>query len=324
MKKKNNLQAKMIYKLLASLLILIILVIVIVPSAGISLFLSRHVSYQETPTTGHALQGIYKASDYGLSENVHIFETTDGESLWCSEITAERPKGVIIYLTGIVQPSITYFYSHAAWMKENGYSSLLLEVRGHGKSSGKQIGFGYTEIADVQAAVDYIHSKEEYSDVPIVLQGVSMGGAITLNAFGQIPEISGCIAMSPYASCEDELELLMVNYHIPSLIRIIERPLLKQTLKWLYSSDQVETLSPKKQIQNANGRPVYIVSCKNDDSVPVKNAEILKEAYPQAEVWIRDSWEHFILKDCNFKDMKQDTEYCKKILLWIETICNKK
>jgi hypothetical protein len=44
----------------------------------------------------------------------------------------------------------------------------------------------------------------------------------------------------------------------------------------------------------------------------------LKEAYPQAEVWIRDSWEHFIVKDCDFKNVEKDKEYCIKILGFLE------
>ncbi len=319
---KTHFRKKKRYKVLASIAIFIIIVIVIVPSLGLTLYLNHHVSYRGEETPDYPLQGIYEASDYGLTEVVHTFETEDSESLWCSEIRVENPKGVIIYLSGIEQPSITYFYGHAAWMQKNGYASFLLEVRGHGRSSGNQIGFGYTEVADVKAVVDYICSMEEYAGVPIVLQGVSMGGAITLNAFGQIPEISGCIAMSPYASCEEQLELLMEQYHMPGFIWAIEKPLLMQTLKWIYGSEAVENLSPKKQIQNAKGRPVYIVSCKQDDSVPCENTEILQKAYPEVEVWIRDSWEHFIVKDCDFKNVVQDTTYCEKILVWINTICN--
>ena len=304
-------------------MVVVFCLILIVPSISLMLFINRHIYYRGEETPKYALQGIYKAEEYGLEETVHIYETSDGEKLWCSEINAEKPKGIIIYLTGIAQPSITYFYGHAAWMQKEGYTSFLLEVRGHGESSGKQIGFGYTEIEDVKTVVNAIKDEAEYEGLPIILQGVSMGGAITLNAFGQIPEISGCIAMSPYASVENEIDLLMKQYHVPEGIRKLEIPVIRQTLKWIYGSEAVENLKPDKQIQNANGRPVYIVSCREDDSVPVENTALLAETYPEAEVWIRNSWEHFVIKQCDFRNVTKDEEYCQKILEWITQITYK-
>ncbi len=300
-------------------LIVILLIFVVIPPIALTILVRRHVNYRGEETPRYPLQGIYSSSDYGLEEIVHTFDTADGESLWCSEIQADEPKGVVIYLTGIMQPSITYFYGHAAWMQQNGYSSFLLEVRSHGSSTGKLIGLGYTEVADVQAVVEYIKSCEKYASLPMVIHGVSMGGAIAINAFGQIPEIDACIAMSPYASFETQLDLLLEQMKIPKIIRQIEAPILRQALKWNYGSSTVEMLSPYNQIQNAKGRPVLLIACSGDNSVPVENTHILQQGYPDAEVWIRDSWEHFIVKDCNFSKVIEDIEYCSRILTWISS-----
>ena len=199
------------------LIILIILLCILIsaPFIGLNLYLNRHVNYKGYETTDYPLQGIYEASDYGINEKQMYLTTEDGYDVWCSEIEVENPKGVIIYLTGIDQPSITYFYGHASWMQKEGYASILLEVRGHGESEGNRICLGYEEYKDVQAVVDYIKHNEEYKDIPIIIQGVSMGGAIAINSFGQIPDIDVLIAMSPYSSFEDEVVELMNLYHIP-------------------------------------------------------------------------------------------------------------
>lgn len=302
------------------LLIILITVILVIPPIALTLFLHQHVDYRGEEAPGYPLQDIYHADEYGLSEVIHTIETLDGQLLWCSEIQTDSPKGVMIYLSGIMQPSVTYFYGHAAWMRENGYGSFLLEVRSHGNSSGDLIGLGYTEVEDVRALVSYIKGCEAYQDIPIIIQGVSMGGAITLNAFGQIPEIDACIAMSPYASFETQLDLLMKKYKIPKFIRSIEIAILYETLKHNYGSEAVETLTPNRQIQNAGKRPIFLIACSGDDSVPVENTYILQRTAPDAEVWIRDSWEHFIVKDCNFAMVQEDTEYCSRILEWITSI----
>jgi hypothetical protein len=45
-----------------------------------------------------------------------------------------------------------------------------------------------------------------------------------------------------------------------------------------------------------------------------------KEANPDIETWLRNSWEHFIVQDCDFKNMSEDKEYCDKILSFLENI----
>lgn len=321
LEKKASISHHFSWKKVFVVLIVILMIFVVIPPIALTIFVHRHVDYRGKETQRYPLQGIYNASDYELEEKVHTFDTTDGETLWCSEIQADAPKGVVIYLTGIMQPSITYFYSHAAWMQQNGYASFLLEVRSHGNSTGKLIGLGYTEVADVQAIVEYIKGCKKYANLPIVIQGASMGGAIAINAFGQIPEIDACIAMSPYTSFETQLDLLLEQMKIPKIIRQIEAPILRQALKWNYGSDTVEMLSPYNQIQNAEGRPVLLIACTGDTSVPVENTRILQQGYPDSEVWIRDSWEHFIVKNCNFSKVVEDTEYCSRILAWISSCC---
>ena len=48
----------------------------------------------------------------------------DGYNIWASEIYTENPKAIIIYWSGIQQPSVTYYCGHAKWMQDNGYASF--------------------------------------------------------------------------------------------------------------------------------------------------------------------------------------------------------
>lgn len=302
------------------LIILIILLCILIsaPFIGLNLYLNRHVNYKGYETTDYPLQGIYEASDYGINEKQMYLTTEDGYDVWCSEIEVENPKGVIIYLTGIDQPSITYFYGHASWMQKEGYASILLEVRGHGESEGNRICLGYEEYKDVQAVVDYIKHNEEYKDIPIIIQGVSMGGAIAINSFGQIPDIDVLIAMSPYSSFEDEVVELMNLYHIPKWLQAMEMPFIKLALISKYGRENVENMTPEKQIQKADGRSILLVACTGDVQVPYANTLRLQKANPEAAVWIKDSWEHFIVNGCDFRNVIDDTEYCDRVLNFIE------
>lgn len=310
-------------QILAAVLILLLLAIFVVPAAVLTAFLHHHVDYLGRESALTPLQGIHTGEMYELQKTVLTLTTEDGERLWCAEVPAEQPRGVIIYLSGITQPSVTYFFSHAAWLQEHEFAALLLEVRAHGNSTGNKIGLGYTEVTDVQAAVSYIKGQADYQDVPIIIWGVSMGGAIALNAFGQIEEIDGCIAMSPYASFQTEADLLMRQFWIPAPIRAIENALLEKLLVALYGRETVMQNTPEVQIQNANGRPVFLIACEEDTTVPVENARILHKRNPEATVWIRNSWEHFVIKDCDFASVTKDTEYCQRTLTWLNELVKK-
>lgn len=307
-----------IVKTIAIITVVFLVLLVMLPYVALPMFMNRHVNYRGYATFDFPLQDIYRADDYNLNEKQMYLKTEDGLNIWVSEIYSDRPKAVIIYLSGIVQPSVTYFYGHAKVMQENGYSSILLEVRGHGKSDGDRICLGYDEVNDVKAVVDYIKQEEKYKDVPIVVQGASMGGAIAVNAFGQIEDIDALIAMSAYSSFEDVVLDEMEGLGVPNFIRSIEKPLIVSSLQRVYGSNKVNHIKPVEQIKNANKRPVLLVACKGDTEVPAVSMHRLEKAYPGAEVWLRNSWEHFIVKDCDFKNVAEDKEYCSKVLDFLD------
>jgi alpha/beta superfamily hydrolase len=298
---------------------LFFLILVIAPYIAIPTFVNQHVEYKGIHLENQLLQDIYEASEFGLTENQKYLTTEEGLRIWTSEIYQEHPKAVIIYLSGILQPSVTYFYGHAKYMKEQGYSSILLEVRSHGKSEGSRIGLGYDEVKDVKAVVDYIKGEEKYKGVPIVIHGVSMGGAISVNAFGQLEEIDALIAMSAYSSFEDVLVDNLYRFGIPRFILAMEKPVLRSALSMVFGKETVVNLNPRKQIKQAKGRKVLLIACTGDTEVPAVNMKRLKEANPEVEIWLRNSWEHFIIKDCDFKNMDQDIEYCNRITSFLDT-----
>ena len=98
---------------------------------GLGIFLNRHCDYKGVETRRQAMQGLYSAEEFGLTGRELTLETADGETLWAAEVAPEKPQAVLICLSGIMQPSVTYFYGQAKMLREDGVASLLLEVRSH-------------------------------------------------------------------------------------------------------------------------------------------------------------------------------------------------
>ncbi|WP_105616460.1 alpha/beta hydrolase [Vallitalea okinawensis] len=323
---KNNLNATIFCKIrieriknvFIGILVLSIIVLFIIPIIIISQS-KQKVTY-EGNLSENPLQHIYDANDFGLNVNEMKLTTDDGLKVWVSEVLTPNPKGIIIYLTGIRQPSVTYFYGHSKWMKDEGYASILLEVRGHGNSEGEEVCLGYKEVLDTKAVVDYIKGQEKYDNLPIIVHGVSMGGAVAINSFGSLKDIDGLIAMSAYSSFEDVVYDTMIEYNIPSFICEIEK-LITSFYLTLVFGDEFKDMRPINQIGNMDNRPALLIACTGDSEVQAENMHrLLKVASSNCEWWLRDSWEHFIIKDCDFINMEQDKEYCDRILEFISTV----
>lgn len=309
---------KRIVTLLIVLIVIFFISMLMTPIVIISQATGR-VEYQGSDAE-HPLQDIFTAEEFGLEANELTLQTKDGLNLWASEIVVSEPKGIIIYLTGIQQPSVTYFYGHSSWMKDNGYASILLEVRGHGNSEGDKVSLGYKEVKDVEAVIEYIKGQRRYKSVPIIIHGVSMGGAIAINSFGSLNDIDGLIAMSAYSSFEDVVYDTMRHYKIPKFICEIQKIVISSYLQVIFGSD-ARNMVPIKKIENTGTRKALLIACSGDTEVlPVNMHRLLEVAPKSVDSWLRDSWEHFIVKDSDFRNVEKDTEYLDRILSFIEEV----
>ena len=306
------------------LYILIVLFVLSIPAWITMFYIFRHIKYMGVEDERYPYQDIYKADTFKISSIERTLTTSDGEKIWCAEVEADRPKGVIIYLSAMKEPSVTYFYGHAAMMKEKGYASFLLEVRAHGQSSGKKLGMGYLEVEDVRTMVEFIQSQEQYQKLPIILQGVSLGGSIAINATAQIPEVSGCIAMSPFASVDDQLDIILKKCHIPGFLRTAQRPFTHQALRLFYGKNNADNNTPMENIQHMNDKPVLVIATTGDESISVENAYRLQDVADNAEFWFRETSDHYVIADNNFKNVTQDKEYCNYIVGFINKIADTK
>jgi uncharacterized protein len=303
---KNKRRKQM--KIVGILLGLLIIVFVAIPIITVYKFIDIHVSYKE----------VYRAEEFGLSSEKLMLTTEDGLKIAAHEVFTEEPKAVVIYLSGIHNPSVTAFFGHSKMLKENGYASILLELRAHGESEGKTIGLGYTEHLDTRALVGYIKSKDKYKNVPIVIHGASMGGAAAINSFSQIPEIDGLISMSAFSSWEDVLCDSLMVMGIPRIIAYAQKPFTKlhATFKYGFKSFY---MTPKHQIKNSGHRPMLLGHSTEDDEVPIANFKrIMKNAPEHAETWVREGYHHFMVERDKLLNPEKDIEYSDIILNFLE------
>ncbi len=86
---------------------------------------------------------------------------------------------------------------HAQVLARHGYGVLLYDLRAHGASTGDIRSFGWADVRDVNAAVDFLAAQADVDPARIGILGFSMGGQIALRAAAQNGRLRAVIADDP-------------------------------------------------------------------------------------------------------------------------------
>ncbi len=107
------------------------------------------------------------------------------------------PKGTVVILHGYGVDSDSML-PWALTVAEAGYRAVLVDLRGHGQSTGKRIYFGVVETGDLR---ELLASLVRTGDVagPVAVMGESFGAALALRWAADDPRVRAVVALAPYA-----------------------------------------------------------------------------------------------------------------------------
>lgn len=303
---KKSRKKKIILWAGAGIIVLLFALFTYIPFAVMNPMVDRHIDFDE----------VWSAADFGIAAEPFFVTTEDGLRIAAHEVRTDDPKAVIVCLSGIHNPSVTAFFGHARLFKEHGYATVLFEMRAHGASAGDVICLGYKEYRDTRAVVKWIKSQSAYKDVPIVVFGLSMGGASAINSSGEIPEIDGLISLSAYSSWQDVFEEGMAA-QAPALLAKIVKPfsILAASIKFGVNGWRI---SPKNEIAKLGKRPALLMHSRGDSQVLFANLERLRQRAPgHVETFVREGDRHFLTD--SFAEPEKDAEYSHALLNFLAT-----
>lgn len=82
-------------------------------------------------------------------------------------------------------------------LARHGYGVLLYDLRGHGESGGEVRAFGWEDVEDVNAALEFLSAREEVDADRIGIVGFSIGGQIAIRATAGNERLRAIIADDP-------------------------------------------------------------------------------------------------------------------------------
>jgi len=107
------------------------------------------------------------------------------------------PRGTVVLLHcyGL---SNTVMGPWALRLAQDGWRCVLVDLRGHGKSSGQQIYFGVQEVRDLSQLLSELARDGRLTE-PVAVVGYSYGAALALRWETVEPRVRRVVAIAPYA-----------------------------------------------------------------------------------------------------------------------------
>lgn len=184
---------------------------------------------------------VIEPADYDF----HVTSTNwleDGEKQYEFHFTATLPGRTNAWTTA---PRGTVFLLHGygvaqfsmlPWgyrLAEDGWRCVLVDLRGHGESTGKRIYFTVEETNDMNQLLETLARDGELAK-PVSAMGESYGGVLALRWKTVNPEIDSVVAIAPYATLSNAVLNIRSEYaslvpkfmvkegikKLPSLLRI--------------------------------------------------------------------------------------------------------
>lgn len=208
-----------------------------------------------------------------------------------------RETGVLLYLHGN-GINIGANAGQASLFHQLGFSVLLIDYRGYGRSDG-----GFPSEAkvyqDAEAAWNYLVQERRVRPEQIFLYGHSLGGAISIDLAVQHPEAAGLIVQSSFTSMRDMANLkgwgrlfpvnLLLTQRFDSLSKVQS---LKLPVLFIHGTEDFQVPAYMSQLLFANTpepRQLVLVPGANHNNV----AEIGGSRYLEAlQQFIRQNQNH--------------------------------
>jgi alpha-beta hydrolase superfamily lysophospholipase len=210
----------------------------------------------------------------GLAFKEASFSTSDGIQLQGWFIPSPYSQAAVILGHGFSR-SRQEMLDVAAMLNRNCYNVLLFDWRAHGESGGTRTTFGYDEVNDLAAALDYVASQPEVDSEHIGVLGKSMGAVIAIRAAAALPQLKAVVSDSAFPSLQDSIEV-GVRRRGPFGVWPV-RPV-AMSLGVMTMGIDPELVRPIDDIGDISPRPVLIIQGGRDELVPANTGERLYAA----------------------------------------------
>ena len=208
-------------------------------------------------------------------EQVYI-TSYDGTKLAARYYHLSDSAPVQIQFHGYRSTAVRDFSGGFVLARKMGRNTLVVDQRAIGKSGGTTICFGIKEKYDCLEWIKYALNR--FGDIPIMLTGVSMGGATVLMAseLDLLENVKCIVSDCPYTSPYEIIARECEKMGIPARIGM---PFVRLGAR-LFGNLKLSGEGAEKAVKNTKV-PILLVHGEDDDFVPFEMGKRIYEANPE-------------------------------------------
>ena len=191
--------------------------------------------------------------------------------------TAGKPipeRGTIFLLHGYGVNKETMF-PWALALAKSGYRCVLVDLRGHGQSTGETVTYGKLESQDMIQVLDSLMGYS-YCKGPVAALGVSLGGNVALHWMARDSRLRTVIAIAPYDDPVVVSERLARALDVPVTRRSLRRGLALAGERLAVDWSDWSGSAAVQKIE----RPVLFIAGSRDRISPPEEVEALQQMAP--------------------------------------------
>jgi pimeloyl-ACP methyl ester carboxylesterase len=121
----------------------------------------------------------------------------------CEPTGGAAPRGTVLVLHGIYTRAITMLPQARALMRA-GYRAVLVDLRGHGRSTGDFLTYGVQEAHDISQVIDALE-REQLIAGEIGVWGISYGATTSIHLAAYDPRVRAVVAVEPFGMVRPEI-----------------------------------------------------------------------------------------------------------------------
>ncbi len=189
----------------------------------------------------------------------------------------DQPNGAAVILLHGVGANREDLVGFGTLFEKAGYSVLVPDLRGHGRSDGFTT-YGAFEEQDIHAWADWMLARPGISR--IYGYGVSLGGSVLIESLNREPRFRAVVAESAYTTFPDVADERIARL-LPAPARWIAQPFVSAGLLWgrlRYDAD-LRRASPLDAVRHAK-TPILLIHGLADHKTEADNSRRLAAANP--------------------------------------------
>jgi len=185
-------------------------------------------------------------------------------------------RGTVLVFHGVRDDKLSHIGT-AVYLSDLGYRAVLVDSRGHGRSTGDYLTYGVQESRDMLQVLGHLESKGLLQE-PVGAVGFSYGGAVALQLAARDERLKAVVAVATFSSLREVAKDYVMHYApFPGLFLTggqLDRALKKAGEAARFDPAEADNM----KAASAMGARLLIIHGQEDPKVPVSHAWRIHEA----------------------------------------------